>query len=55
MTKELACDIVLSEDLYRQVQDEVNAEPLHEIKVKGRDQPVMVYRLIDLKDGALGA
>jgi len=49
MTKELKCDVILSEDLFRQVEAFVNAEPLHKIKVKGRDQEVMVYRLIDLK------
>jgi adenylate cyclase len=49
MTKELQCDVVLSEDLYRQVEREVEAEPLRRIKVKGRDQDVMVYRLIGLK------
>jgi adenylate cyclase len=52
MTKELKCDIVLSEDLYEQVARYVHAEPLHKIKVKGRDQEVMVYRLIDLRPEA---
>lgn len=52
MTKELACDIVMSEDLFVQVKDEVEAEPLKRIKVKGRDQEVMVYRLIGLKAAA---
>lgn len=49
MTKELQCDVVISEDLYVQVQDRVVVEPLHHIKVKGRDQEVMVYRLMGLK------
>jgi adenylate cyclase len=49
MTKELHCDVVLSEDLFRQVESDVTAEPLRKIKVKGRDQEVMVYRLIGLK------
>jgi adenylate cyclase len=52
MTKELACDVILSEDLYREVEAHVVAEPLKRIKVKGRDQDVMVYRLIGLKAGA---
>ncbi|HVW24416.1 MAG TPA: adenylate/guanylate cyclase domain-containing protein [Polyangiaceae bacterium] len=52
MTKELKCDVILSEDLFRQVEPFVNAEPLHKIKVKGRDQEVMVYRLIELKTEA---
>jgi adenylate cyclase len=49
MTKELKCDVILSEDLFRQVESHVDTEPLHKIKVKGRDQEVMVYRLIGLK------
>jgi adenylate cyclase len=51
MTKELGCDVVMSEDLYRQVEKDVEAEPLQRIKVKGRDQDVMVYRLIGVKSG----
>ena len=54
MTKELKCDVILSEDLYRQVESHVEAEPLQKIKVKGRDQEVMVYRLIGLKAQAKG-
>jgi adenylate cyclase len=49
LTKELQCDVVLSEDLYKQVEDHVLAEPLQRIKVKGRDQDVMVYRLVGLR------
>lgn len=49
MTKELACDVIMSEDLYRQVEEHVVAEPLKRIKVKGRDQDVMVYRPMGLK------
>jgi len=54
MTKELACDILLSEDLYQRVEPDVEAEALQKIKVKGRDQEVMVYRLIGLREGAGG-
>lgn len=50
MTKELKCDIVISEDLYEQVQAEVSAEPLQKIKVKGRDQEVLVYRVDGLRN-----
>jgi adenylate cyclase len=49
MTKELACDVILSEDLYEQVKAAVDAEPIKRIKVKGREQDVMVYRLVGLK------
>lgn len=52
LTKELDCDVVLSEDLYLQVQAHVDAEPLRKIKVKGRDQEVLVYRLIGLRGAA---
>jgi adenylate cyclase len=55
MTKELECDVVLSEDLYRQVEKDVDAEPLQRIKVKGRDREVMVYRLVGLKPHAASA
>ena len=51
MTKELQCDVVMSEDLYKQVEQQVDAEPLQRIKVKGRDREVMVYRLVGLKPG----
>jgi len=49
MTKELQCDVILSEDLFAQVEAHVITEPLRRIKVKGRDQDVMVYRLVGLK------
>jgi adenylate cyclase len=52
MTKELQCDVILSEDLFQQVEPHVVVEPLRKIKVKGRDQEVMVYRLIGLKTDA---
>jgi len=54
LTKELKCDVILSEDLYKQVEASVVAEPLQRIKVKGREQDVMVYRLVGLKS-ELGA
>jgi adenylate cyclase len=49
MTKELKADVLLSEDLYKKVADRVEAEPLHRIHVKGREQEVMVYRLLGLR------
>jgi adenylate cyclase len=55
MTKELGCDVILSEDLFRSVEESVVAEPLKRIKVKGRDQDVMVYRLIGMKDSVAAA
>ena len=44
--------MILSEDLFTQVEATWITEPLRRIKVKGRDQEVMVYRLIGLKPDA---
>ncbi|MGO8993413.1 MAG: adenylate/guanylate cyclase domain-containing protein [Polyangiaceae bacterium] len=55
MTKELACDVLLSEDLYKEVAGSVDAEPLKRVHVKGREQEVMVYRLKGLREVAAGA
>jgi len=52
MTKELGCDVIMSDDLYLQVADVVVAEPLRKIKVKGREQEVLVHRLIRLREAA---
>lgn len=49
MTKELGCDIVISGELHAEVQHAIDAEPLKEIKVKGRGEAVMVYRVKGLK------
>jgi adenylate cyclase len=49
MTKELQSDVILSEDLFMQVEAHVVAESLRRINVKGREQEVMVYRLIALR------
>jgi len=50
LTKELDADVLLSEDLYRQVEGRVEATPLKRIHVKGRAQDVMVYRLDGLRE-----
>jgi len=55
MTKELQCDVLLSDDLFQQVQEHVEAEPLRRITVKGREQEVMVYRLIGLRAAVVTA
>jgi adenylate cyclase len=52
LTKEFDADVLLSEDLYLQVKDDVEAEPLRRIQVKGRAQEVMVYKLIGLRGEA---
>jgi adenylate cyclase len=55
LTKELGCDVILSQDLLDQVAASVEVEPLRMVKVKGRDQQIMVYRLIGLKEPAAAA
>jgi adenylate cyclase len=55
MTKELQCDILMSEDTYRLVAAEVDVDPPKRIHVKGRDQDVAVYRLIGLRPAQVAA
>jgi adenylate cyclase len=50
LTKEFDADVLLSEDLYRQVEGRVDATPLQRIHVKGRAQDVMVYRLDGIRE-----
>jgi adenylate cyclase len=52
LTKELSADIVLSADTYAAVRDSVEAEALRSIRVRGREQEVMVYRLVSLRAAA---
>jgi adenylate cyclase len=52
LTKELGCDVILSQDLLDQVAASVEVAPLRMVKVKGRDREIMVYRLIGLKEAA---
>jgi adenylate cyclase len=50
-TKELGVDVLISGDTYELVKDTVIAEPIREITVKGRTEPVMTYEVKGLKDG----
>ncbi len=49
-TKELGVDVLISADTYALVKDIVIAEPIREITVKGRTEPVMTYDLRGLKE-----
>ncbi|MEO8799922.1 MAG: adenylate/guanylate cyclase domain-containing protein, partial [Polyangiaceae bacterium] len=49
-TKELNVDVLISADTYELVKDVCIANPIREIKVKGRAEPVMTYELVGLKD-----
>ena len=51
-TKELGVDVLISADTYALVKDSCDASPIHEITVKGRSEPVMIYELHSLKTRA---
>jgi adenylate cyclase len=53
LTKELKEDVLLSEDTVTAAGDLVRVEPLKSVVVKGRTQPVLIYRLLGLS-GAPG-
>jgi len=55
LTKELGVDILISEDTFLKVQAHVLVEPLREIQVRGREQAVKVYRLLDLRRVPVGS
>ena len=50
LTKEYGADILVSEDTFSRVRDRVEAEPLEEVRVKGRQQPLRIYRVVGLAD-----
>jgi adenylate cyclase len=49
-TKELGVAVLISQDTYDLVKDHFETRPVKEITVKGREQPVMTYEVIGLKD-----
>jgi adenylate cyclase len=48
-TKELGCNVLISEDTYELTRDVVEVRPVREITVKGRRAPVMTYEVLGLK------
>jgi adenylate cyclase len=46
LTKELKSDVILSEDTYLLIRDEFECEAIEQVKVRGRDRAVQVYRLV---------
>ena len=55
ITKKYGCDIVLSEYTYERCQDRIWSRELDRIRVKGKNQPVKIYDLIDLRSHDLDA
>ena len=49
--KQYFTEIIISEYTYAQVKDKVVARELDNIKVKGKNKPVLIYELIDVLDG----
>ena len=47
LTKELHVDVLVSEDTIRQAGGSVPAKPIGEVKVRGREKPIQVYRVLD--------
>ena len=50
LTKELKAEVLLSEDTWRCVASQIDVEPLEPIKVRGREQPVAIYRLLGIRE-----
>jgi adenylate cyclase len=46
--KEYKTNIIISEFTYAQVKDKVVARELDNIRVKGKNKPVLIYELIDM-------
>jgi adenylate cyclase len=49
--KQYYTTIIMSESTYAQVRDKVIARELDNIRVKGKNKPVLIYELIDVKEG----
>jgi len=49
-TKELKAAIVISEATYREIRDLAEVRPLGEISVKGKEERIVVYELLGMKE-----
>jgi adenylate cyclase len=49
--KQYGTNIIISEYTYGQVKDHVVVRELDNIRVKGKNKPVLIYELIDIVDG----
>jgi len=45
-----AGEILISEAVYRRVEERIDAEPIGEMELKGKSVPVKVYRLLGIKE-----
>lgn len=49
LTKEYKVTILISESTYEEVKDRVETRYIDEVRVKGRETPVKIYEVLDLK------
>ncbi len=49
--KQYMSTIIMSEFTYAQVKDRVVSRELDNIRVKGKNKPVLIYELVDILDG----
>jgi class 3 adenylate cyclase len=47
-------EIYISENTYKLLPTQLNTEPSESIQMKGKDEPVTVYKLLSMKDEAVG-
>ncbi len=55
LTKEYGCDILISGELHGLVGHAIEAERIEEVHVKGREEPVAVFRVIGRRPEAQAA
>ncbi|MFC1510547.1 CHASE2 domain-containing protein [Candidatus Omnitrophota bacterium] len=53
LTRDYKCHFIISEFIFKYVKDMIEYEELEEIKVKGKNIPVMIYKVLGLKDDYL--
>jgi len=51
LTKDYACDIIISDAVWRHVQHEFLCRPLDLVKVKGKAIAVKIYQVVEKRDG----
>lgn len=51
LTKGYACDILISKATYDQICDRICCRIADNVKVKGKDEPVIIYHVLGLYDG----
>ncbi len=47
-SRQFGADVAMSESAYREIELICVAEPLGPVKVKGREQPITVFKLISM-------